>query len=644
MQLAKTARNENDAEPLHAPDAVKSCHMSIPPSRDLVVFAITIDADDDGSALLERFITERRVHTDPLSPVMGRMQGWLETCDREHAECQAAVTAQVLPTRVLDISPDLQSVRLVDTSPDERGRYVALSHCWGPAHDCITTEANLQQRKVQIKVSDMPQTFRDAVYMTAQLGVQYLWIDSFCIIQDSIEDWQAESGRMGDVYRNAYLALAATRAPGDVDGFLSERRLPEYYPIDLQYVTDGSRPLSLRIYAVHSHGKPEASATHTEPLMKRAWTLQERLLPMRTLSFGKQQNFFECYRGKIFENGDCDPWVLGTYDLESVYPRFHDGIQAVDFNPWYRWVEEFTARKLTYLPDRLPALSGLASRASEYMSVSRGGGHPPAYHAGLWGDDLLNGLLWSGFYRPRSRPAEYHAPSWSWASSNTDTAFPMTYEDRRHRLSDRPGGGTVGVPRHFGDRAHPVPQLQFRDVSTTLVGSDPFGQVSDGYIDLTAPLLEIRINEEEANTMHKWEYVAGEFAVVNACNDLAAQGQVTSEPDAPLPVKTQKPSPDTHKISGPWWKRCEPHDTIFALLLARKPEYGGLLVEKVDVEAETAGLEGHQQRSSLTTMGDDMLVVRRVGVFTIPDYLNRDLFMKHQEVLDELGVAKVRVV
>ncbi|WYZ38028.1 hypothetical protein EsH8_II_001534 [Colletotrichum jinshuiense] len=35
----------------------------------------------------------------------------------------------------------------------------------------------------------------DAVIITRAVGVQYLWIDSLCIIQDSKEDWELESRR-----------------------------------------------------------------------------------------------------------------------------------------------------------------------------------------------------------------------------------------------------------------------------------------------------------------------------------------------------------------------------------------------------------------------------------------------------------------
>jgi hypothetical protein len=50
----------------------------------------------------------------------------------------------------------------------------------------------------------LPKMFQDAVFITRQLEIKYLWINSLCIIQDSQEDWSQEAAKMGDVYRYAF--------------------------------------------------------------------------------------------------------------------------------------------------------------------------------------------------------------------------------------------------------------------------------------------------------------------------------------------------------------------------------------------------------------------------------------------------------
>ena len=60
----------------------------------------------------------------------------------------------------------------------------------------------------------MPKTFREAVEITRGIGLQYLWIDSLCILQDSADDWNAESTKMGRIYRGASITIFAAAAEG----------------------------------------------------------------------------------------------------------------------------------------------------------------------------------------------------------------------------------------------------------------------------------------------------------------------------------------------------------------------------------------------------------------------------------------------
>ena len=102
----------------------------------------------------------------------------------------------------------------------------------------------------------MSQNLQDAVVVTRLLGLRYLWIDSLCIIQDSKSDWEEEGSKMDQVYKNAYVTLAATSATTSHDGFLQRTPAPEN-PITLAYyfkdhtlchsvvylaITDGTAP------------------------------------------------------------------------------------------------------------------------------------------------------------------------------------------------------------------------------------------------------------------------------------------------------------------------------------------------------------------------------------------------------------------
>jgi hypothetical protein len=135
---------------------------------------------------------------------------WLDYCQSEHLECRGQVDPTP-PTRLLRIfrrGSDLL-VALVDPSQD-RGPYIALSHCWGLVTPLRTTTTNYGDHARGIKVSSLPKTFRDAVTVAQHFGVEYLWIDSLCIIQDSTQDWERECPQMSNIYSNSVLTRSVS--------------------------------------------------------------------------------------------------------------------------------------------------------------------------------------------------------------------------------------------------------------------------------------------------------------------------------------------------------------------------------------------------------------------------------------------------
>lgn len=122
-----------------------------------------------------------------------------------------------------------------------RGVYLALSHCWGGASFCLTSHNRQRYREDGFTLEDLPRTLRDAARVTRTLGFRYIWIDSLCIVQDSVEDWERESKRMGAVYENAYCTVAATQAPNDDTEFLQGPKVKSVaVPCDLDDATKGT--------------------------------------------------------------------------------------------------------------------------------------------------------------------------------------------------------------------------------------------------------------------------------------------------------------------------------------------------------------------------------------------------------------------
>jgi len=122
-----------------------------------------------------------------------------------------------LPRRVIDVGT-LDILPHLIESDGKIGKYIALSHSWGGIAPLVTTKANLIQMKQGLPLESFPKTFRETMLVARDLGIQYVWIDCLCLVQDNIVEWQTDSGKMADIYGNSYLTVAATLARNAHDG------------------------------------------------------------------------------------------------------------------------------------------------------------------------------------------------------------------------------------------------------------------------------------------------------------------------------------------------------------------------------------------------------------------------------------------
>ena len=217
------------------------------------------------------------------------MLNQLKNCEKDHFQCNRS-TVTLLPKRVLDISN--AEVKLHEADVLETGRYACLSHCRGNSKSIKTTVGSLSAMKVGIPWSSLPKTFQDAITFTRRLWIQYLWIDSLCIIQDDRKDWHSEAAKMADVYQNSFLTVAATRADNDASGCFPESSnfINDYH---LEGVMNDYRQGPYRVYVrrtiPHLEVKVDEAQREEYPLLRRGWVYQERLLSPRVLHFCNQE-------------------------------------------------------------------------------------------------------------------------------------------------------------------------------------------------------------------------------------------------------------------------------------------------------------------------------------------------------------------
>lgn len=182
-------------------------------------------------------------------------------------------------------------VYLRETSKDQTGDWIALSHQWGdkhlPVRLCTTTE-NQAAHKQGMKWEELPRTFRDAVKVTRKLKRRYLWIDSLCIVQEGSDaDFEEQARQMEQVYSDAWCVLASSRKPGHNAGFLDPRHQRSTITL---YHNDKPFYICQAIDNFEDHVLNGA-------LNQRGWVLQEHALARRTVYFTDHQMYFQCGEG-----------------------------------------------------------------------------------------------------------------------------------------------------------------------------------------------------------------------------------------------------------------------------------------------------------------------------------------------------------
>ncbi|KAI6093235.1 HET-domain-containing protein [Hypoxylon rubiginosum] len=366
-------------------------------------------------------------------------QGWLKECTETHTSCNPGGITSYIPSRLveLDDSAAEPTFRVVEKHQvDPQSQYLTLSHCWGveSMKDRLTlTHSTVEALSKEQPCSMLPKTYRDALIVAGRLGIRYVWIDSLCISQDSVEDWRAESSSMQEVYGNAFMSITALGADDDGGGLFFSRDPDMVKPTVFKFGVDGPENPQPYRFSLEK-GWAWRLSFNNEPLTKRGWVIQERLLPRRVLHFGSKQVFWECYEGARCETHpktvDCIdlPQTDKTKEVDKPNHAWKDLIGASHrfeckddisqlFVDWYSLLHLYSNCNLTVAGDKLVALSGIAKDMKQRLSTL--GCQDTKYLAGIWSQRLPQALIWN--VRTAGRRVEvYRAPSWSWAAIDGD--------------------------------------------------------------------------------------------------------------------------------------------------------------------------------------------------------------------------------
>lgn len=250
---------------------------------------------------------------------------------------------------------------------------------------------------------DFPQSFQDAICICRALAIEYIWIDSICILQDSSEDWEIQGSKMDQVYANCWLVIAADAAMDCHAGFIKTTERQELEAKTRKLICPGPKGEKYEVFARQSRkfGNLGGFGRHyksweredTDPaqrsrqegsyLLRRGWVLQETFLPRRALHFLPGEVAWKCASASRCEC-QLQPHAKVPHENDLEEPRQIDTQNLKEF--WKEVIEQYTQRQLTYHSDRLAAMAGLARRVHlDNPSIE--------YYAGLWSDTLPSMLL-----------------------------------------------------------------------------------------------------------------------------------------------------------------------------------------------------------------------------------------------------------
>ncbi|KAI3316851.1 HET-domain-containing protein [Xylariaceae sp. AK1471] len=370
-------------------------------------------------------------------------------CQLNHSECRGSVgndgnreviNPASIPSRLLRLYRDESGILLaqitgrdmqhqIPTPEVSRRGFAVLSYCWGGPQPIQLTRETATLAQVY-PVTMLPKTLADAAWFTHQLGLDYLWVDALCIMQDEPDDKGREIPRMGQYYGDATVTICAALANTCSSGFLRNPPPAEdptdylFGPVELRVKTTTGKPGTIQILKEADYF---SSHRKREPIVQRGWTLQESLLSRRLLIFSSHHFYFSC---KV-ANASCggrEPRpksrIIGTY--ESRVPGIHTIASLQRMYPvvstWDNVVNEYTQRLLGFPGDKLPAVSAMAASLVRMARDERG--LDLRYCAGLifdlegkdwgWKGELLWAVAQPG--TPLETTSGTFSPSWSWAS------------------------------------------------------------------------------------------------------------------------------------------------------------------------------------------------------------------------------------
>ncbi|KAM0451676.1 hypothetical protein ACHAPV_009825 [Trichoderma viride] len=287
------------------------------------------------------------------------------------------------------------------------------------------------------------------IALARTLDIQYVWIDSICIVQDNVADLRGELVNMAQYYQPALFTLAAELESKPDNEEMSIPR-PFTRLVRLPYREGGKQRGHYYVLKQSRRTKVQyLTQVNQSVLLSRGWVFQEWFLSPRILHLTPSNTFLECRAQAPFTVGNQDvnapdttpnmPIIFNSQRLQESWFGLKSQLSSsskLELRVWYELMAQFYSRlSLTKASDHLNAIAGIAaeftnvmnglsfsSSATDLLESTTTCSHS-SYASGLWLPDIHHGLLWRGASEAL-KVCDCGAPSWSWLALKGQIAWP----------------------------------------------------------------------------------------------------------------------------------------------------------------------------------------------------------------------------
>ena len=310
--------------------------------------------------------------------------------------------------------------------------YAALSYIWGSSQRLQLNRTNQDTLKLPGSLSySVSSTIGDAMTCASKMGLSCLWVDALCILQDDDLDKATQIGNMSTIYKYALFTIIAGAGKDSEAGLpgLHSLRDARQHEVTVKPAYDGRAAISLMSTL---NPQREHWGHYSEDLdwSARGWTLQEKVLSRRALTFTADQLFWTCRKSHWCEETHLETQLARThwYSIQEkdfvLDPEIaHSCVPAdPETQVWYqlrRLALNYGQRQLTMEGDAFNAFSAILQECSALISEPFLWGLPASarFELGLCWEPFREGLVQRTAVSTlpiTSLKRRVPFPSWSW--------------------------------------------------------------------------------------------------------------------------------------------------------------------------------------------------------------------------------------